>query len=301
MVKKRVLITGKNGQLVTDIVRRFSYELDNYELFAFGRDELDVTNKNLLKEAIENIEPNIFIQGASYHVVEAIEDNIEYATKVNIDSLHTAAKICGKIKCRLINFSTNYVYGNKDYMSDKFFHYGSVNGFNEEWLPNPCNVYGLLKRTGEQIVEAYCEDHWNFRVAGLFGKTGSRSKNGDNFPYRILADLAEDKEVKVVDDQIMNVSYTVDIAEAIVDALNKGNLRNGIHHLTNSGSLTWFEFAKFISEYKYGNSNAIVPCKTSDFYSSIERPLLSALKSAYFQLPSWQSGFVRFMKEIEED
>ena len=299
------MITGSQGQLASDIVDIL--KLYDFDVYAFSKSELDATDKDLLKEAIEKIRPNFFIQGASYHVVEEIENNIEKATKVNIDSLHTAAKACNEVGCHFINFSTNYVFGNVDHKKNDggyYFEDGYSKldeGFSEDCFPHPCNVYGILKRTGEQIVETYCPEHWNFRVAGLFGKTGSRSKNGDNFPYHIIKELAEDREVKVVDDQIMNVSYTIDIAKAIVGAIRNGGVRNGVHHLTNTGQLTWFEFAKFISEYKYGNSAAVVPCKTSDFYSKVERPLFSALTSECFILPSWQSGFIRFMKEVEEE
>ena len=103
MVEK-VLITGSQGQLMTDIIKEFSFFSDRYDMFAFGKDELDVTNKDLLTKIIEEIKPDVFIQGASYHVVEAIENNIEYATRVNIDSLHTAAKACGKIGFVLLIF-----------------------------------------------------------------------------------------------------------------------------------------------------------------------------------------------------
>ena len=83
-------------------------------------------------------------------------------------------------------------------------------------------------------------------MSGLFGKTGSRAKNGKNFPYIIIEKLEESGSAEVVSDQIVNVAYTVDLAIAIV-AMMKQNDKFGLYHLVNRGACTWFEVATEIN------------------------------------------------------
>ena len=115
---KRVLISGANGQLVTDIIKALSTPENDgfFNTFAFNRQELDVTHKEALSGVFSKYNPDFFIQGASYHVVEEINKNPKEACNVNIASLHYLSELCNKYKCTLINFSTNYsnLYLEKD-------------------------------------------------------------------------------------------------------------------------------------------------------------------------------------------
>ena len=312
----KILITGMYGQLVTDIIKQLNYT--DHDIFAFDRNGLDVADHENLKKTFDLVEPDIFIQGASYHVVEDIENNIDKAVKVNISSLHTIAKLCQENDCLLINFSTNYVFDGD--------HYSEDCGINENVIPNPLNIYGITKYAGEQVVEKYCEKHINFRVAGLFGITGSRAKKGTNFPINIIKEIKEQKIIKAVSDQLMNITYTLDAAKAIVDIINRysenkkvidnfskdkkirivengKSFKYGTYHLTNTGMLTWYDLAKFICDYY--NYHKIEAIENKNFYSNIKRPKFSALDCSKIQenfgitLQTWQSGIIRFINEYK--
>lgn len=305
---KKILISGKNGQLITDLIKELNKYLEKYEIYAYDRNEYDVTNHNQTKELFDNINPDIFIQGASYHNVEQIENYIDEAVKTNVSSLHTIAKLCQENNTLLINFSTNYVFSGNEIQNKNF---RSTNeGFIEDITPWPLNIYGILKYAGEQTVARYCTKYLNFRVSGLFGITGSRAKNNTNFPINIIKDIAHGKEIKAVNDQSMNVTYTCDASKAIVDLLNSLKIdddqipdfiKYGTYHLTNFGTLSWYDLAKFICEYhEYSNLKEV---KTEEFYSNIKRPKYSALscekllRNFGIILPDWKSAIIRFLYE----
>ena len=303
---KRVLISGADGQLVTDIINTLSTPQNDrfFNAFAFNRKRLDVTDKDALSGVFSKYNPDFFIQGASYHVVEEINKNPKEACDVNLASLHYLTELCNKYNCTLINFSTNYVFsGLKPPLED----FQELDHYNEMDEPSPVNLYGILKYAGEQILSTSCEQYYNIRVSGLFGKTGSRAKNGSNFPYTIkknleLSNSADHLEpVKVVADQLVNVGYTVDLAEVIVKMMRqeKQDLY-GLYHLANKGDCTWYEVASKVAEVLGYNEDKVIPISTDEFYTNLKRPKDTSLNMwkvenrFNVEIPRWDDAIERF-------
>ena len=298
---KNVMVSGSRGQLVTDIIKQLAYE-KSFAISSYDRQRLDVTDKAKLEVEFRKINPDFFIQGASYHVVEEINKNPKEACDVNIASLHYLVDLCNEYDCTLINFSTNYVFsGIKPPAED----WAELEHYNEMDEPHPVNLYGILKYAGEQVISTSCEKYYNIRVSGLFGKTGSRAKNGKNFPYIIIENLEESGSAEVVSDQIVNVAYTVDLAIAIV-AMMKQNDKFGLYHLVNGGACTWFEVATEINTLLAHPEQFITPIETKDFYTNLKRPQDTSLNVSKVQnkfnieIPTWQSGIFRFLQEINK-
>ena len=296
------MVSGSQGQLVTDIIKQLAYE-KSFAISSYDRQRLDVTDKAKLEVEFRKINPDFFIQGASYHVVEEINKNPKEACDVNIASLHYLVDLCNEYDCTLINFSTNYVFSGQR-RHGHINYVGHLN-YTEEDIPHPVNLYGILKFAGEQAISTACEKYYNIRVSGLFGKTGSRAKNGKNFPYTIIEKLEESGEAEVVADQIVNVAYTVDLAIAIV-AMMKQNDKFGLYHLVNRGSCTWFEVATEINTLLDRPEQFITPIETKDFYTNLKRPQDTSLNASRVQnkfnieIPTWQSGIFRFLQEINK-
>ena len=304
---KKVLISGAAGQLVTDIINTL-YTPENgmfFNVMAFNRQRLDVTHKLALETEFARYNPDFFIQGASYHVVEEINKNPKEACDVNIASLHYLSDLCNKYNCTLINFSTNYVFsGVKPPAED----WDELQPYTETDIAHPVNLYGILKYAGEQVASA-SEKHYNIRVSGLFGKTGSRAKNGMNFPYIIKKNLelnnrADHHEpVEVVADQVINVGYTADLARVIVEMMKQeSNDKYGLYHLVNKGDCTWYEVAQQIAEILGYGKDKIKPIETADFYTNLKRPKDTSLnvsrveKVFDVEIPTWQDALIRFFK-----
>jgi len=303
---KTVMVSGADGQLVTDILKTLQKEGD-FHAVAYNRSELDVTDKVALETEFKKINPDFFIQGASYHVVEEINKNPKEACDVNVASLHYLSDLCNEYDCTLINFSTNYVFSGGKAVGfghlTEFPRIATIDSYKEIHEPHPINLYGILKLTGERVVSSNCEKYYNIRVGGLFGKAGSRAKNGKNFPYIIIDSLEKNGTAEVVADQIVNVSYTVDLAAVIVEMM-KQNGYFGTYHLVNKGACTWYDVAKEINSLLGRRAEDVVPVETKDFYTNLKRPIDTSL-SVYriedtfkVKIPTWQSGIHRFLCEI---
>lgn len=304
---KTVMVSGADGQLVTDILKTLQ-KGGSFHVVAYNRSRLDVTDKLHLETEFRKINPDFFIQGASYHVVEEINKNPKQACDVNIASLHYLSDLCNEYDCTLINFSTNYVFSGLKPPADdwdEFQHYYELDH------ARPVNLYGILKYAGEQVVSTNCNKYYNIRVSGLFGKTGSRAKNGMNFPYIIKKNLELSNRtdhlepVKVVADQIINIGYTVDLAKVIVEMMHQEEAdKYGIYHLVNKGDCTWFEVAQEIADILGYGKDKIKPIETEDFYTNLKRPKDTSLnirkveRKFGVEVPTWEDGLRRFFEEI---
>lgn len=275
---KKTHLSGKGGHLT---------------LHSCNRQQWDITDDTATKVLFENHDPDIYINGASIHSVDDIESDPSRAFEVNVVAPSRIAKLCNKHNTTFINISTNYVFGGQE----------KAGPYAEDSSMSPTNMYGIIKAAGETTVANECDSYTNIRVAGLFGKTGSRAKNNTNFPMVILDKLENDKELEVVVDQVMNVGYTVDIARALVKLLEKDISQLGtVYHLVNQGDLTWYDLAHFIVELKgYNPSKVLKAITSSKHYDGAKRAMYSAIVNTQTELlPTWQSAIVRFLKEIDE-
>ena len=301
---KRVMVSGSQGQLVTDITKTLAKE-DSFSVISYDRRGLDVTDKASLEQEFKRIKPDFFIQGASYHVVEEINSNPKEACDVNIASLHYLSNLCCEYNTTLINFSTNYVFSGIKPMNGDWGDWPGSEHYNENDTPHPVNLYGVLKYAGEQVVSSTCEKYYNIRVSGLFGKAGSRAKNGLNFPYIIKNNLEEKGKVEVVADQVINIGYTVDLATVVVKMMKQNNYY-GLYHLVNKGECTWYEVAKEIATILDYPEESVIPTETEDFYTNLKRPKDTSLNIWKIQntfdvlIPSWPNALRRFFSEIRK-
>tara|TARA_R110002110_G_scaffold231164_1_gene447011 strand:+ start:1763 stop:2683 length:921 start_codon:yes stop_codon:yes gene_type:complete len=304
---KTIMVSGADGQLVTDILKTLQKE-GNFHVVAYNRKLLDVTDKLHLQTEFRKINPDFFIQGASYHVVEEINKNPKQACDVNIASLHYLTELCNEYNTTLINFSTNYVFSGLKPPPEDF---QELNHYNELDDPRPVNLYGILKFAGEQVVSTGCEKYYNIRVSGLFGKTGSRAKNGMNFPYIIKKNLEKNNSadhlepVEVVADQLVNIGYTADLANAVVKMMNKERKDlYGTYHLVNKGECSWYEVASEIADILGYSKDKVIPITTDDFYTNLKRPKDTSLnihkiESKFdIKVPHWRDALKRFFEEI---
>ena len=109
--------------------------------------------------------------------------------------------------------------------------------------------------------------------------------------------------VKVVADQIVNVGYTVDLAEVIVKMMRqeKQNLY-GLYHLANKGECTWYEVAAKVAEVLGYGEDKITPIPTDEFYTNLKRPKDTSLNMWKIEnrfdveIPRWDDAIERFFK-----
>ena len=303
---KKVAVTGSNGQLVSDLINVLSFgEHCEYEVFPFTREELDVTDVENVSYVFDDLNPDVWVQGASYHVVEEINNNPGLAAEINVASLHTISNLCNEYDTTLINFSTNYVFDG-GYMPVEGFR--ALEHYNEHDVPNPVNLYGILKYAGERVVATTAEKYYNIRVSGLFSKQGSRAKNGRCFPSIILNELDKQGRADVVSDQVINLTYTPTAAKWVEKMIRKeGEDVYGLYHLVNRGDVTWYEVAQEIAAF-IGRFDDVYPIESDEFYSNLQRPLYTPMNPTKLEdtfqddkddtIPYLRDDLANYLKEI---
>jgi len=286
----KILLIGKNGQLGQEIHRQ-SQKL-RYEIHAFGREELDITDSKKVKFKIESIKPTVIINASAFHVVPDCEIYPEKAFLVNATAVKNVAQITEQLNIPFITYSTDYVFDGrkgKPYVEDD--------------LPSPMQTYGVSKVAGEYMALAYNPKSIIIRSSGVYGgKHGSRSKKG-NFTLNILKEIGK-KTLEVSSEQIVSPTYSVDLAEATYELIENKNAK-GIYHLVNEGYCSWAEFAAEIMRL-VRSSTKIIPIDRSGQSGGARRPLFSALKNTRaaklgVKLPTWQDAIKRYIKTIGEN
>jgi dTDP-4-dehydrorhamnose reductase len=113
------------------------------------------------------------------------------------------------------------------------------------------------------------------RTCGLYGVWGLGGKGG-NFVETMLRLASQGKPIRVVADQRCTPSYTVDVADAVVGLIRGG--AEGVFHVTNAGSCTWYEFAAEVFR-QAGLKPSLTPITTAEFAAPARRPGYSVLSN----------------------
>lgn len=278
MKKRRVLITGANGMLASDLIPLFG----DINLFAFGKDKLDISDRKQVEQALFQTRPNVVINCAAYTKVDKCEIDPSCYSINGLGVFHLA-HACRKVGAKLVHISTDYVF---DGNTSKFYK--------ENDGRNPINHYGKSKLLGELAAEAELANTSNkflmCRVQWLFGH------NGNNFVNTMLKLAETNSEIKVVDDQFGRPTNTFFLAQSIKHLIDEGAI--GVVHLGPSNFCSWFEFAKAILK---GKKVLVSPCKSDDFPRPAKRPRYSVLdvtKSTAYGVDSrcWEEHLRCFLK-----
>lgn len=252
----KILITGSNGMLGYDLQHALK---EKHDLVLTTSKTLDITDKSHTMEFICEVKPDIVINSAAYTDVDGCEANQEIAYAVNGDGVRNLALACKEVDCPLVQVSTDYIFNGKN---------------DKPWVEDdeigPISVYGKSKLKGEEAILEILDKFFIVRTAWLYGV------NGKNFPKTML-ELAENhSEITVVYDEVGTPTYTPDLAGAISELIETDYY--GIYHITNSGSCSWCELARYIFEVAHVDVK-VIPVTASEFARAASRPSYSVLKN----------------------
>ncbi len=281
----KVAIVGANGQLGTDLVEEFSSE---HDVIGLTHADIEITDIDSVKKILLSVKPDILINTAAYNKVPDAEKEQVKAFQINATGPLNLAKVCAEVDIRFLQYSTDYVFDGK-----------KQRPYKEDDLPNPLNVYGNTKLSGEYFSLNYCDRSFVVRVSGIYGKVPSRSK-GNNFITSILKAAREKPEVKVVNDEVLTPTPTKWIAKNTLALVRTEAY--GLYHMSCEGSVSWYEFAKTIwGELKI--KTPLIPVSVNDFQHSVKRPFYSVLENHQLKsiginkMPEWKKALVEFLKE----
>ena len=277
----RILIIGSNGLLGSDLVEEWT---GDHIIPATSRDA-DIRDPEQVSRLVTRERPDWIILTAAYTDVDGSEQNRDLAFAVNRDGTRNVSVVAQEVGAKLCYLSTDYVFDG-----------ASVRPYEPEDLVHPLNAYGASKAGGEQAVQQYA-GHWLIvRTSWLFGASKSC------FPEKILLAADSQPELKVVADQIGSPTYTRDLARAIRELVRLD--AHGILNITNSGTCTWFEFAKETLE-RAGRSTSLSPITSAEAGRRARRPAYSvlsakALASYALTMRSWQKALEAYLRDLRQ-
>ena len=296
----RILVTGKNGQLGRSINKLINTEVKadnnlNSSKFIFvGRGELDLSSESSIGHYFNNNDKfDVIINCAAYTAVDRAEEEYELANQVNHLTVKQLAEIVKAQKAKLIHISTDYVF---DGESDK--------PYIETDKTNPINAYGKTKLAGEKALQKIMPTN-----AIIIRTSWVYSEFGNNFVSTMLMLGKERDELNVVSDQIGSPTYATDLAGAILEIIKNKEFEGigqatQIHHYSNEGKVSWYEFTKEI--FKIAKTNCKVnPITTQQYPTPAKRPKNTLMNKNKIiekfgaKIPYWKESLKMCIKNIE--
>lgn len=257
----KTLLIGGRGQLARDL-RDFLPG----DVLALDLPEFDITQPAQVADALQTHRPDWIINCAAQTNVDRCEDEPAEAFAINACGAQYVAQQAAKIGARLVYISTDYVFGAD---VDRELPYAECDP------PAPLSVYGVSKCAGEQLTLAYDPTALVVRTCGLYGHAGARGKGG-NFVETMLRVAGEGRPLRVVNDQRLSPTSTVECARGVVTLLQCG--ARGVVHVAAADACTWYEFAAEIFAYT-GQPADLTPITTAEYPVKACRPAMSALCS----------------------
>ena len=307
---KHILITGSSGMLGVDLCQELKKDYKvcgvdlTYDLPLTTYDfiKCDITKKQNVLDVVKKVRPDIVIHTAAMTDVDGCELDPKKAYKINSDGTRNIALACKATGATLIYISTDFVFDGK-----------KRTPYKETDSAKPLGVYADSKLKGEEAVRKILKKYFILRASWLYGK------HGTNFVDTVLAKSKKEKILKVVDDQVGSPTYTKDLARAIHVLLDnvfvqytaysvqrkstqyaQRSTQYGTYHISNSGSVSWFEYAKEILRLT-GLKAKVLPISSEELGRPARRPAMSVLdsskffKSTGYRMRNWRAALKEYM------
>ena len=283
-----VWLIGCKGMLGTEIAR----QLTENKIEFVGTDiDVDITNPQALATFVKGKGIKYIINCSAYTAVDKAESDADFAKKLNEDGPRNIANLANQIHAKMIHISTDYVFDGT-----------GKEPYTEEMPIAPIGVYGKTKADGETAVRDSLDEHYIIRTAWLYGWAGK------NFVYTMIKAMNTHDSVKVVNDQKGTPTFAGDLANVVIQIINKENVPYGTYHCTDLGEITWWDFTNEIKKQgvELGvitNKECVVnPCSTDEYPTPAKRPAYSVLckdkiqKTLGVQLPFWKDSLSVFLR-----
>jgi len=282
---KKILITGGNGLVGKYLNRKITEK--NYQVFSFGKEKLDITDREICFKIFNEIKPEIIVHLAALTDVDYCEKNPEKAYFINSYGTENISIMAEEYNSFLIYLSTDFIFDGE-----------KKTPYTEEDIPNPVNIYGKSKLKGEEFVKKNCRKYLIIRTSRIFGK------DGKNFGSKLPFLMKEKKEIFLTTDIINSPTYASDLTDCIKKLIEKQIY--GIINVCNKGWCSWFDFGTKMKEFL--KSEAKIKEIKFDEFSKIfdipaKRPVfsplsLNLLESMGIKMRPWEESIKSFIEEI---
>ena len=292
---KKVLITGANGQLGYELQRSvISGYVSGYECIAADRQTLDISDATAVEAFVAEHKPDVIINAAAYTAVDKAEEETELAIAINTQGAANLANVAKANHCKLVQISTDFVFDGK-----------ACSPYPVDAKTNPDGYYGKTKRDGDnKVIDILGDDALIIRTSWLY------SAHGNNFVKTMLRFMAEREELGIISDQVGTPTWANSLAKAVWQAIELNT--TGIHHWSDAGVASWYDFAYAIMEEGIALGLLDKPIKinaitTADYPTPASRPCYSVMDKTTtwdalnIKSEHWRVALRSMMNELKEN
>jgi dTDP-4-dehydrorhamnose reductase len=283
----RILVTGVSGQVGGALAVRLGERA-----YPVDRTILDLARPAHIPAVLDRLAPDIIINPAAYTAVDKAEEEPDLARTVNVVAPGEMARWAAARGVPLIHLSSDYVF---DGSGDK--------PWREDDTTRPLSVYGETKLAGEKAVRRASGPHLIVRTSWVYASAGK------NFLRTIARSAGENRELRIVADQVGAPTSAALIADALARTVKGGPkaiagrfaAAQGLVHLAASGATSWHGFAVMIVEGLRARgvrlaAEQVIAIRTKDHPTSAVRPRNSRLDLTRFSRvfgttpPQWEAA-----------
>ena len=285
-----MLVTGAGGQLGRDLVDVLSGRVADgggapagrpWDVAAFDHARLDVSRRAAVLTAVEGVRPDVIVHAAAWTAVDACEGDPDRAFAVNALGTRHVAEAARRTGAHVVYVSTDYVFDGT-----------SARPYREWDATNPLSVYGRSKLGGEAELDPASTVVRTSWVCGA---------HGANMAKTVLRLADGPGPLRFVDDQRGSPTFTADLAVTVA-ALARDRLP-GVFHVTNSGTTTWYGFARAVLAAAGHDPDRVEAIATAELDPPrpAPRPANSVLDNAALRLmgmellADWHDGLDRLV------
>jgi dTDP-4-dehydrorhamnose reductase len=226
--RKKVMILGGDGMFARDLAS----VLQNSEAFdavPLSRKQLDITDKNTLRERIQDLKPYAVVNTVG-PLVDICEEDPEFAQLINVTAVRSCAVTCGEIGAKFVHLSTCGLFGDEK----KYYTEADSVVLKTE--------YARTKYEGEQASREANEDTIVVRPGWMYGGSPNLKKNF------VAARIREAKGKPLVGsamDKFGSPTWTHDAADAVVGLLQSEDA-SGVYNMCCTGGGSRAEYVREI-------------------------------------------------------
>jgi len=289
---KKILVTGKNGQVGWELQRALA---PLGQIFSLDVEDMDLSRPDSIRSIVREIAPHIIVNPAAHTAVDKAESEPDLAMAINGTAPGVFAEEAKKLDALVIHYSTDYV-----------FNGSKTSPYVESDTPDPQSVYGKTKLAGELAIIASGCKHIILRTSWVYGV------HGGNFVKTILRLAKERNELRIVADQYGAPTWARLLAESTAQIIpHYTEDKSGVYHLTSSGRINWHQFAEEIvrlarqyDETLKDKPLSIHPIATHEYPVPAKRPANSSLSTEKIhrtfglELPDWEDDLADCIRQL---
>ena len=263
----KVLLTGAGGQLGQALIASAP---EGLELVATSRQQLDLTDPEACRGAVQQHQPDWVLNAGAYTAVDKAESEPELAHAVNAGAPEAFARALDQQGGRLLQISTDFVFNGTQ-----------GKPFQPEQARDPLGAYGASKASGEAAVQSIFGAGGRgliLRTSWVIGPVGR------NFALTMLRLHRERDQLGVVADQVGCPTSTLNLAQACWKTLQSAGDRElpAVMHWSDAGAASWYDVAVAVGQIGadlglIDTPAAVQPITTADYPTPAERPAYSLL------------------------